>query len=111
MPQRKELQWSQLRVGALATVALVVLAIGIFFISGQIGFLSRKYTLKAYLSEAGGLREGAQGRLNGIPVGHVTRIRISPYQDPRRAVEGEIRIPVKYQAQIPADSGASHRRQ
>ena len=29
MPQRKELQWSQLRVGALATVALVVLAIGI----------------------------------------------------------------------------------
>jgi len=107
MPQRKELQWSQLRVGALATVALVVLAIGIFFISGQIGFLSRKYTLKAYLSEAGGLREGAQVQLNGIPVGNVTRIRISPYQDPRRAVEVEIRIPVKYQAQIRADSEAS----
>ena len=107
MPQRKELQWSQLRVGALATVALVVLAIGIFFISGQIGFLSRKYTLKAYLSEAGGLREGAQVQLNGIPVGNVTRIRISPYQNPRRAVEVEIRIPVKYQAQIRADSEAS----
>ena len=107
MPQRKELQWSQLRVGAMATVALVVLAIGIFFISGQIGFLSRKYTLKAYLSEAGGLREGAQVQLNGIPVGNVTRIRISPYQNPRRAVEVEIRIPVKYQAQIRADSEAS----
>ncbi len=35
MPQRKELQWSQLRVGAMATVALVVLAIGIFFISDK----------------------------------------------------------------------------
>ncbi|PYV20165.1 MAG: MCE family protein, partial [Acidobacteria bacterium] len=43
MPQRKELQWSQLRVGAMTTASLIVLAVGIFFISGQVGFLTRKY--------------------------------------------------------------------
>jgi len=107
MPQRKELQWSQLRVGAMTTASLIVLAVGIFFISGQVGFLTRKYTLKAYFSTAGGLREGAQVQLAGIPVGNVTRIRISAYQDPSRAVEVLLKIPRRYQDQIRVDSVAS----
>jgi phospholipid/cholesterol/gamma-HCH transport system substrate-binding protein len=107
MAQRKELQWAQLRVGIMVTVSLVVLVVGIFFISGSVGFLTRKYTLKAYFSEAGGLREGAQVQLAGIPVGNVSAIRLSPYSDPNRAIEVVMKVSRKYHDQIRADSEAS----
>lgn len=107
MPQRKEIKWSQLRVGILVATSLVVLAIGIFLISGQIGFLARKYTLRVYFSEASGLREGAQVQLAGIPVGNVRAIRISPYSEPLRAVEVDVRVTKRYQDQIRADSVAT----
>lgn len=106
MPQRQEITWAQLRVGVMVAVSLVVLIIGIFYISGQIGFWTRKYTLKAYFSDAGGLRPGAQVRLAGITVGNVYNIRISSYTDPNRAVEVVMRIPRRYQNEIRADSEA-----
>ncbi len=106
MPERKKITWAQLRVGTMVTVSLVVLAVGIFFISGQIGFLTRRYTLKAYFSGAGGLREGAQVRLAGIPVGNVAKIRISRYTEPNRAVEVVMRVTKRYQDQIRTDSEA-----
>ncbi len=107
MPQRKEIKWSQLRVGILVATSLVVLAIGIFLISGQIGFLARKYTLRTYFSEASGLREGAQVQLAGIPIGNVRAIRISPYSEPLRAVEVDVKVAKRYQNQIRADSVAT----
>lgn len=107
MAQRKELQWSQLRVGAMATVALVVLAVGIFFISGQVGFLTRRYMLKTYFSDAAGLKEGAEVQLAGVAVGNVSHIAISPYSDPNRAVEVDMKVTRKYQNEIRDDSVAS----
>jgi phospholipid/cholesterol/gamma-HCH transport system substrate-binding protein len=104
MPQRKEIKWSQLRVGILVAMSLIILAVGIFLISGQVGFLSRQYTLKAYLSEASGLREGTQVQLAGIPIGNVKAIRISAYTEPLRAVEVDMRLAKRYQDQIRADS-------
>jgi phospholipid/cholesterol/gamma-HCH transport system substrate-binding protein len=107
MAQRKELQWAQLRVGAMATVALIVLAVGIFFISGQVGFLTRRYTLKAYFADANGLKEGAEVQLAGVAVGNVSHIMISPYPDPNRAVEVDMKVTKKYQNEIRDDSEAS----
>jgi len=107
MPQRRQLTWAQLRVGTLVIVSLALLGIGIFFISGQVGFLSRKITLRTYLSSAGGLREGSQARLAGIPAGVVDKIGLSRYSDPQRAVEVSIRIPRSYQQEIRADSEAT----
>jgi phospholipid/cholesterol/gamma-HCH transport system substrate-binding protein len=83
------------------------LAIGIFFISGQIGFFSRRYTLKAYTSEAGGLREGAQVRLAGVAVGNLKQVQISPYPERARAVELVMSVARTYQNEIRADSKAS----
>ena len=57
----------------MVIIGLAILAVGIFFISGQDGFFSRRYKLKAYISEAGGLREGAQVSLAGVAVGNVER--------------------------------------
>jgi phospholipid/cholesterol/gamma-HCH transport system substrate-binding protein len=91
----------------MVIISLVVLAIGIFFISGQVGFFSRRYTLKAYTSEAGGLREGAQVRLAGVAVGNLKRVQISPYPERARAVELVMSVARTYQKDIRADSIAS----
>ena len=107
MPQHERVKWAQLRVGIMVVVSLIVFAVAVFFISGQIGFFTRHYTLKAYLSSAGDLREGAQVRLAGIAVGSVARIGISPYDDRQRAVEVDLKIARTFQKQIRTDSVAS----
>lgn len=107
MPQRQKITWAQLRVGTMVLTSLALLAVAIFFISGQVGFLSRRYTLKTYFSSAGGVRPGSEVRLAGIPVGNVSSIHISPYTDPGRAVEIDLRIARHYQDQIRQDSVAS----
>jgi phospholipid/cholesterol/gamma-HCH transport system substrate-binding protein len=91
----------------MVIISLAILAVGIFFISGQVGFFSRRYTLKAYTSEAGGLREGAQVRLAGVAVGNLKQIRISPYHERARAVELVMSVARTYQNEIRADSVAS----
>ncbi|HXW14091.1 MAG TPA: MlaD family protein, partial [Terriglobia bacterium] len=98
---------AKLRVGILVISSLVIFAIGVFFISGQEGLFTRHYTLKAYLTTAGGLREGADVRLTGIYVGSVTKIRISPYADKERGVELDLKIARRFQDDIRADSVAS----
>jgi phospholipid/cholesterol/gamma-HCH transport system substrate-binding protein len=90
----------------MVLVGLIVFGVGIFFVSGQVGFFSAHYTLKMYASEAGGLREGAQVRLAGVAVGSVEHIRISPYPDPQRAVEIEMKVGRAYQEDIRGDSAA-----
>lgn len=107
MPQRERLQWAKLRVGIMVLVGLVLFAVGVFFVSGQVGFFTRHYILKAYLPTAGDLRDGAQVRLAGISVGNVSKIGLSPYPEPERAVELDMKIARTYQNQIRADSVAS----
>ncbi len=107
MPQRKQVTWAQLRVGTMVLVSLAILAFGIFFISGQLGFLTSQYRLKTYFTSAGGLREGAPVRLAGIAIGNVERIRISPFPEPNRAVEIEMRVARSYKHQIRVDSVAT----
>lgn len=107
MPQREQVSWAQLRVGVLVVAALVILGLGIFFISGQIGFIGSSYNLKAYFPGAEGLREGAQVRLAGIPAGNVEKLGISPFPDPQRAVEVILRIDKSYQREIHGDSVAT----
>ncbi|HEV2378483.1 MAG TPA: MlaD family protein [Terriglobia bacterium] len=107
MPQRKEIQWAQLRVGIMVAISLIVFAVAIFLISGQIGFITRKYTLHALFPTAEGLRPGSEVDLAGIPAGTVKAIRISAYHDPKRSVEIDLQIMRKYHDQVRADSIAN----
>ncbi len=107
MPQRKQIAWAQLRVGVLVLVSMILFAVGIFFIGGQVGFLSRHYILKSYFPSAGGVKEGAEVHLAGIAVGNVHKIQLSPFTDPSRAVEIDMRLTRHYQDQIRSDSIAT----
>lgn len=106
MPERKQITWAKLRVGALVLVSLVVFAVGVFFIGGQTGIFTRKYTLKTYFSGASGLRGGSQVRVAGVPVGVVEAVRISALTEPNKAVEVIMRIPTTYRAEIRTSSEA-----
>src|SRR5207247_3524893 len=77
MAQRKQLSWTELRVGLFVLVGLLVLAVGIFYVTGY-GFLGAKYRLYAYLPEVSGLATGAPVRPDGVEVGKVEAIRIMP---------------------------------
>jgi phospholipid/cholesterol/gamma-HCH transport system substrate-binding protein len=107
MPQNERVQWAQLRVGLLVIGSLIIFAVGVFFIGGQVGFFTRHYTINSYFPGAGDLREGAQVRLAGIAVGSVTKIRISPYAEKERAVLVQLKIARTYQREIRTDSVAS----
>ncbi len=104
MPQRKELTWGQLRVGLMVGIALLILIVAIFFISGQVNLLGGTYTLNAYFPEAKGLASGAQVELAGVSVGNVSQISLSSSQDPNQAVLVAMKISGQYKDDIRADS-------
>ncbi len=96
MPSRKEIQWSQLRVGALVLVAVGVLVFLIFLMSGSTGGLfAPKLTLRSYFNNASGLKNGAPVTLEGVTIGNVLRIRVVPERNPA-PVEVTMRIGEEY---------------
>jgi phospholipid/cholesterol/gamma-HCH transport system substrate-binding protein len=111
MALRKQLTWSELRVGLFVLVGLLVLAVGIFYVTGA-GFFGPKYRIKTYLPEVSGLSTGAPVRLDGVEIGNVDQIRLVP-REPGKAperlhnIEVGMRIDRKYQNDILTDSAAS----
>ena len=83
MPSRKEIQWSQLRVGALVLAAMAVLIGLVFLMSGTTGGLfARKIKLRSYFENASGLKDGAPVTLEGVTIGNVIHIRVVPHATP-----------------------------
>ena len=83
MPSRKEIQWSQLRVGVLILVAMLVL-IGLIILMSDTtgGLFARKLVLRAYFQNATGVKPGAPVTLEGVTIGNVTHVRVVPSRDP-----------------------------
>ena len=104
MAQRRSVAWTELRVGMLVIASFVLLALAIFFISGESGFLEPKYSITAYFPSANGLRSGAEVWLEGVTIGNVTDVRISRQPDPNRSVEIVMRLNQNYQSIIRTDS-------
>ena len=73
MPSRKEIQWSQLRVGTLVLAAIAVLIVLIFLMSGSTGgIFAPMIVLRSYFHNAGGLKNGAPVTLEGVTIGNVS---------------------------------------
>lgn len=111
MAQRKQLTWTELRVGLFVLVGLSVLAAGIFYVTSGIGF-GPKYRLVTYLPEVAGLANGAPVRLDGVEVGNVESIKLAPRgpniaRDKNRNVKIVMRLARTYQEDILTDSTAS----
>lgn len=107
MAQRK-LTWGELRVGLFVLVALVILAMGIFYVTGAQGFWVTKDRYKAYLPEVEQLQEGAPVSLDGVIVGNVESRSLTPHPpDKQHNITIVMRIDHRYHDQIRTDSKAS----
>ena len=107
MAQRR-LTWTDLRVGLFVLVALVVVALGIFYVTGQQGFWTPKYRLKTYLPEVEDLQTGAPVTLDGIGIGNVESTSLTPHpQDKQHNITVVMRINRTYHDKIRSDSTAS----
>jgi phospholipid/cholesterol/gamma-HCH transport system substrate-binding protein len=108
MAQRKQLTWTELRVGLFVLVGLSVIATGIFWVTGA-GSIGPKYRLITYLPDVSGLANGAPVRLDGVEIGNVETIKIAPRtgnlaQDKVRNIQVIMRVGQKYQEYILTDS-------
>jgi phospholipid/cholesterol/gamma-HCH transport system substrate-binding protein len=107
LPSRKEIQWSQLRVGALVLAAVAVLVLLVLLTSSATGGLfSHKLKLRTYFDNAAGLKSGAPVTLEGVTIGSVVRIRVVPERSPT-PVEITMRIGGDFTKYIHADSTTS----
>jgi phospholipid/cholesterol/gamma-HCH transport system substrate-binding protein len=107
VPSQQEVQWSQLKVGVLVLVALAALTALVFLMSSNTGgFLSGKLTVRSYFENSAGLKVGAPVNLEGVTIGNVKSIRISPERK-LTPVEVVMRINKKYQPVLHTDSKTS----
>jgi phospholipid/cholesterol/gamma-HCH transport system substrate-binding protein len=107
VPSRKEIQWSQLKVGALVLVALAVLIGLIFLMTGSSGGLfAPKLVLRSYFINAAGLKDGAPVTLEGVTIGSVLHIRVVSERNPT-PVEVTMRVGESYLRDLHANSTTS----
>jgi len=72
MPRTRSLAWSELKIGVLTILAIVVAAVTIFSVMGSRGFVWQRYTLKTKFGNVAGLKAGSPVRVAGVEVGSVT---------------------------------------
>jgi phospholipid/cholesterol/gamma-HCH transport system substrate-binding protein len=111
MAQRKQLTWSELRVGLLVILGLTVVAVGIFYVTGS-GALGPKYRIVTYFPEVSGLAPGAPIKLDGVVIGNVDKVVLVPREhgktpDRLHNIMVGLKIDKKYQDDILTDSSAS----
>jgi len=99
MAYRKQLTWTELRVGIFVLVGLFVLGSGIFYVTAP-GILGPKYKLRTFLPEVSGLANGAPVRLDGVEIGNVEGITIVPRSKEKvvnknRNIEVDMRVDKK----------------
>lgn len=107
MPSQQEVQWSQLKVGVVVVVALAALTALIFLMAGNTGgFLTGKLTVRSYFENSAGLKVGAPVNLEGVTIGTVKAIRITP-QRKLTPVEVTMKISKKFTEAVRDDSKSS----
>jgi len=107
MAQRKQLTWTELRVGVFVLVALFLLMVAIFYVTGA-GVFGPRYRLITYLPEVEGMQAGAPVDLDGVEVGNVQSIGLTPHPvDRDHSITLVLRVGSKYQKDIRTDSKAS----
>ena len=104
MAARRSLAWTEMRVGLLVITSFALLALAIFYISGQSGFFVRKYSVIAFFQNANNLRSGAEVSLEGVTIGNVAAVAVSREADPMKAVETVLQLDERYKNIIRSDS-------
>ncbi len=74
MPRTRSLAWSELKIGVLTIVAIVIATLTIFLLTGGRGFFWQRYNLKTRFGNVAGLKPGSPVRVAGVEVGSVKAV-------------------------------------
>jgi len=74
MPRTRSLAWSELKLGVVVIVAMIIAAVTIFSVMGGRGFVWQRYSLKTRFANVSGLKAGSPVRVAGMEVGSVTDV-------------------------------------
>ncbi len=79
MPKKKTLTYSDLRVGIVIAVAVLIFMFVTVYITreGGLPFFGGQYTIYSYLKDINGLKAGAPVHLSGVEVGAVRRVEFA----------------------------------
>ncbi len=106
MPQTKKLAWAQLRVGVMAIVAIAIMIVLVFLVTGRGGLFVRTSQLRTYVDDSASLKVGAPVRLNGVEVGDVKGVGLSG-QGGNRTIAIVMNVRKEVLSSVPLDSQAS----
>jgi phospholipid/cholesterol/gamma-HCH transport system substrate-binding protein len=107
MPSARKVRWAQLRVGIMVLVALLLLAVLIYLLTGNKKLFSTEATLYTYMNDSAALAVGAPVRLNGILKGNVAAVDLSGQKAPGRIVRVRMSVDAAALKDIPVDSEAA----
>jgi phospholipid/cholesterol/gamma-HCH transport system substrate-binding protein len=106
MPIQKKAQWARLKVGVTAIIALIILGVLIFLLTGSGSVFASQAHIYTFLDDSAALTESSPVRLNGIVIGKVDHILLTGSTEPGKIVKMDMSILAKYLSQIPVDSKA-----
>jgi phospholipid/cholesterol/gamma-HCH transport system substrate-binding protein len=75
MPRTRSLTWSELKIGVMMVVALLIAGALILALGGEGGFFWQRYNLKVRFANAAGVQQGSPVRVAGVTVGAVTDVQ------------------------------------
>jgi phospholipid/cholesterol/gamma-HCH transport system substrate-binding protein len=107
MPSAKKVAWAQLRVGIVAVIAMIILAVLIFLITGSTNLFAPKANLYTYLKDSAALASGSNVRVNGILAGRISKVELTGSNDSKRIVRVTLELEKSLLRQIPKDSVAA----
>ena len=110
MPSQQEVRWSQLKVGVIVLISVVILTTLLFLMtsSSGLGIFSHKLTVSTYFENAAGLKTGAAVNLNGVTIGTVKRIVVTTAPERKLTpVQVIMKLDGKYQQSLHTDSTAA----
>jgi phospholipid/cholesterol/gamma-HCH transport system substrate-binding protein len=106
MPEAKKVSWAQLRIGIMAAVALVILGVLTFLLTGSGDIFSSNATLYTYMDDSAAMSNSTPVRLNGISVGEIKNIEFSGLKEKGKIVVIQMKVRSNMLSQIPDDSVA-----
>jgi phospholipid/cholesterol/gamma-HCH transport system substrate-binding protein len=110
MPSQQEVKWSQLKVGVIVLIAIVLLCALMFLMTSAsgMGIFSTKTVATTYFDNSAGLKVGAPVSLEGVTIGEVTKVVLST--DAKRKltpVKIVMKLDPRYHSSLHKDSLAS----
>jgi phospholipid/cholesterol/gamma-HCH transport system substrate-binding protein len=110
MPSQQEVKWSQLKVGLIVLVAVLLLCTLLFAMTSASGMsvLSKKVIVHTFFENSSGLKVGAPVSLEGVTIGEVTKVNVS--NDPARKLTPvfvQMKLEPKFLPNLHSDTTAS----